>query len=141
MAFKLLSERLNATGPAARADQDPSRPLNREFTTSFTVVVLVVVTATAAIFAGYNFSKEHSSLVPYDGVTWDESRGHLVANRVEAQSPAEHAGIKVGDELVAVEKQETPGLPALMRQMYHKGVWAKATYSLVRGGIPLDTVV
>jgi PAS domain S-box-containing protein len=115
--------------------------VNHEFQTRFTVVLLVVLTATSVIFAGINFSKEHASQVPYDGAVWDERGGHLVAGRVEAKGPAERAGIKVGDELMAVERQDTPGIPALMRQLYRKGVWAKATYSLVRGGIPLDTVV
>ena len=115
--------------------------MNHEFQTRFTVVLLILLTAGAVVFAGKNFAKEHESQAPYDGIVWDERGGYLVASRVEAKGPGEHAGIKVGDQLVAVERQDTPGIPALMRQMYQKGVWAKATYSLVRGGIPLDTVV
>ncbi len=141
VALKLLNFESNVIGPVPRIQQSPIKPVNREFQTRFTVVLLVLLTATAVTFAGLNFFKEHASLVPYDGVVWDERGGHLVASRVEAKGPGDHAGIKAGDQLVAVERQETAGMPALMRQMYRRGVWAKATYSLVRGGIPLDTVV
>ncbi len=115
--------------------------MKSEFQTRFTVVLLVLLTAAAVVFAGLNFSKEHAFQIPYDGVVWDEGNGRLVANRVVGKGPGERAGIKVGDQLVAVERQDTQGMPALMRQIYRRGVWAKATYSLLRGGIPLDTVV
>ena len=115
--------------------------MKSEFQTRFTVVLLVLLTAAAVVFAGLNFSKEHAFQIPYDGVVWDEINGHLVASRVVAKGPGEHAGVKVGDQLTAVERQDTAGMPSLMRQIYRKGVWAKATYSLLRGGIPLDTVV
>ena len=115
--------------------------MNREFQTRFTVVFLSLLTAAAVIFAGLNYVKEGSFLLPYDGVVWDDAKGQLIASRVEPQGPGAHAGIKVGDQLVAVEKQDTPTIPALMRQMYRKGVWSKATYSLIRQGVPLDTLV
>ncbi len=141
MAFKLLNRSENAIGTADAIAAGSGRTMNREFQTRFTVVLLGLLTAAAVIFAGLNYSKEHAFLVPYDGVAWDEANGHLVASRVEAKGPGERAGIKAGDQLVAVERQDTSGMPALMRQIYRRGVWAKATYSLLRGGIPLDTVV
>jgi two-component system NtrC family sensor kinase len=141
VAIKLLSLTQNTTGTAASNGNGSGRAMNREFQTPFTVVLLVLLTAAAVVFAGLNFSKEHAFQIPYDGVVWDEVNGHLVAGRVETQGPGEQAGIKVGDVLTAVEHQETSGTPALMRQIYRKGVWAKATYSLLRGGIPLDTMV
>jgi len=141
VAFKLLISTENVTGTGGGNAAGSRWVMNREFQTRFTVVLLVLLTAAAVIFAGFNFSKQHAFQVPYDGVVWEEVNGHLVASLVEAKGPGERAGIKVGDQLVAVERQDTAGIPALMRQIYRKGVWAKATYSLLRVGIPLDTVV
>ena len=121
--------------------------MNREIPTRFSVgslvllTPLILLTVAAVICAGLNFSKEHAALVPYDGAVWDERGGHLVASRVESKGPADNAGIKVGDQLAAVEHQETNGIPALMRQMYRKGVWERADYSLIRNGISLDARV
>src|SRR5258707_3497280 len=131
----------NAVGTASKPQRVADPIMKSEFQTRFTVVLLVLLTATAVVFASLNFSKEHAFQIPYDGVVWNEVNGHLVASRVVGKGPGERAGIKVGDQLTAVERQETAGTPALMRQIYRKGVWAKATYSLLRGGIPLDTVV
>jgi two-component system NtrC family sensor kinase len=128
-------------GSARVPGQLSSKIMKSEFHTGFTVVLLVLLTAAAVVFAGLNFSREHAFQVPYDGVVWDEGNGRLVADRVIARGPGERAGIKVGDQLVAVERQDAEAMPALMRQIYRRGVWAKATYSLLRGGIPLDTVV
>src|SRR5882762_7616351 len=131
----------NAVGTASKPQRVADPIMKSEFQTRFTVVLLVLLTATAVVFAGLNFSKEHAFQIPYDGVVWDEVNGQLVASRVVGKGPGERAGIKVGDQLTAVERQETAGTPALMRQIYRKGVWAKATYSLLRRGIPLDTIV
>ena len=141
MALKLLNPNQNELETARGNGAGSGRIMKSEFQTRFTVVLLVLLTAAAAIFAGLNLSKEHAFQIPYDGVVWNEVNGHLEASRVEAKGPGDHAGIKVGDQLVAVEHQDTAGTPALMRQIYRKGVWAKATYSLLRGNIPVDTVV
>ena len=137
----MLSQHETSIGTADRsADSWPA--MNRDFLTRFTVVSpLIVLTLAAVVCAAINFNKDHAALIPYDGAVWDERGGHLVASRIEARSSADQAGIKVGDELVAVEHQDTPGIPALMRQMYRKGVWERATYSLQRNGIPLDARV
>src|SRR5882724_12642966 len=127
----------NAVGTASKPQRVADPIMKSEFQTRFTVVLLVLLTAAAVVFAGLNFSKEHAFQIPYDGVVWDEGNGRLVANRVVGKGPGERAGIKVGDQLVAVERQDTQGMPALMRQIYRRGVWAKATYSLLRRGIQI----
>src|SRR6266705_4568957 len=92
---------------AAGSDCLSAEIMKSEFQTRFTVVLLVLLTAAAVVFAGLNFSTEHAFQIPYDGVVWDEVNGHLVASRVVGKGPGEHAGIKVGDQLTAVERQET----------------------------------
>src|SRR3989441_13082115 len=70
-----------------------------------------------------------------------EHNGSLFADRVEASGPGARAGIKQGDQLVAVNEHEVKAAPGLIRQLYRVGPWSKATYSLLRQSVPLDTTV
>jgi two-component system, NtrC family, sensor kinase len=129
------------------ADHSPStsltsrtyRPMNRDFQVRFTAIVLFLLTTAAVIFAGFNFKVEGEFQVPYDGVWWIEKGGKLVADRVDAEGPGARAGIKAGDRLVAVDKQDVQKGADLSRQLYRAGVYSKTTYSLVRDSIPVDT--
>ena len=113
--------------------------MNRDFQVRFTAVLLTVLTASAAVLAWINFQKEREFQVPYDGVWWVENAGHLVADRVEPDGPADKAGIRVGDSLTAVNQHPINGTAALVRQLYATGAWSKATYSVLRGSVPVDS--
>ncbi|HYL14099.1 MAG TPA: ATP-binding protein [Terriglobales bacterium] len=115
--------------------------MNKEFQIRFTAVLLFLLTAAAATFAWINFQKEREFLVPDDGVWWMEKSGKLVADRVEPEGPGAKAGIKEGDELAAVDKVGVGRVPDLTRQQYRDGVYSRATYSLIRHSIPVDTQV
>ncbi|MGA2344822.1 MAG: ATP-binding protein [Candidatus Sulfotelmatobacter sp.] len=115
--------------------------MNRESQARFVAVLLFLLTVAAVVFAGFNFQTEQNSSAPDDGVWWVEHNGHLVADRVDPNGPGAKAGIKAGDELAAVNGQEIKGTPGLVRQLYHTGIWAKATYSLIRDSVPLDSSV
>jgi two-component system, NtrC family, sensor kinase len=115
--------------------------MNRESQARFVAVVLFLLTVAAVVFAGFNFQKERESAVPDDGVWWVEHDGHLVADRVDPSGPGAKAGIKAGDQLVSVNGQEIQRTPGLVRQLYQTGVWAKATYSLIRQSVPVDSSV
>jgi PAS domain S-box-containing protein len=115
--------------------------MNRESQARFVAVLLFLLTVAAVVFAGFNFQTEQNSSAPDDGVWWVEHSGHLVADRVDPSGPGAKAGIKAGDELVSVNGQEIKGTPGLVRQLYHTGIWAKATYSLIRDSVPLDSNV
>ena len=115
--------------------------MNREFQTRFTAVLLLLLTAAAMVFAWINFQKERDYQVPTDGVWWIEQGGHLVARQVEAAGPGSKAGIKPGDQLLAVAQQDVTDVRGLNRQLYRAGVWSKATYSLVRQNVPVDAVL
>jgi len=113
--------------------------MNKEFQITFTAVVLVIVTAAAATFAWINFQKESEFQVPSDGIWWVEKHSKLVADHVDEDGPGAKAGVKVGDELAAVNQAGVRRIPELVRQQYRTGVYSKATYSLVRNSIPVDT--
>ena len=128
-----------ASRPLTRTVLPPYRPMNKEFQITFTAVVLVILTAAAATFAWINFRKESEFQVPSDGIWWVEKGSKLVADYVEDDGPGAKAGVKPGDELSAVNKSGVSRIPDLVRQQYRAGVYSKATYSLVRNSISVDT--
>jgi PAS domain S-box-containing protein len=115
--------------------------MNRESQARFVAVLLFLLTVAAVIFAGFNLQKERDSAVPDDGVWWVEHDGRMVADRVDPNGPGAKAGIKTDDQLLSVNGQEIKSTPGLVRQLYNTGVWAKATYSLVRQSVTLDSHV
>ena len=133
----LMPERRRASAHAAQGSQ----PMNREFEARFTAILLALLTVAAVVFAGFNFKIEHQSAIPDDGAWWMERGGHLVADRLETGGPAERAGIRRGDEVVSVNDRPVSTLAQLTQQLYYSGVWSKATYSLIRGSVPLPVVV
>ena len=115
--------------------------MNRESQARFVAVLLFLLTVTAVVFAGFNFQKEQSSAVPDDGIWWVEHDGRLVADRVDPKGRGAEAGIKVGDQLVAVNGQTVSNTPNLVRELYRTGVYRKAAYSVIRQSVPLDSSV
>ncbi len=115
--------------------------MNRDFQLRFTAGLLILLTTATVVLAWINFQKEPEFQIPYDGVSWMEHNGSLFADRVEASGPGARAGIKQGDQLVAVNEHEVKAAPGLIRQLYRVGPWSKATYSLLRQSVPLDTTV
>ena len=95
----------------------------------------------AVVFAGFNFNAEWKFLVPDDGVWWVENGGRLMADRVDPSGPGAKSGIKPGDQLVSINGQDVQNMSGLERQLYRNGVWSKASYSLLRQSVPLDSSV
>jgi PAS domain S-box-containing protein len=110
----------------------------RDLQSRFLFVVIALLSVTAIAFAWINFQKDRDSLTPTDGIWWTESGDHLQARRVDPNSPGEKAGVKQGDELIAVDGRNVTNVASLERQLYRTGVWTKASYSLIRQGIPLE---
>ncbi|MGH9501284.1 MAG: ATP-binding protein [Terriglobales bacterium] len=118
--------------------------MNRDFQIRFTAGLLILLTTAAVILAWINFRKEADFQIPSDGVWWMEQAGNaggVVAQRVEPNGPGEKAGIRPGDRLTAINQHEVKDTTARMRLIYHAGAWSKATYSLIRQNVPLDTTV
>ncbi len=114
--------------------------MNREYQTRFVAGFLVLLTAAAMTFGWINFRREIQFVTPYDGVWWTERNHQVIAERVDPKGPA--AGwIKPGDRLVAVDGRTVNRTDLAVRQLYQDGPWTKATYSLLRGSVPLDAAV
>ena len=119
----------------------PPKSMNRESQVRFVAVLLFLLTVAAVLFAGFNFNAEIKSSVPDDGVWWIENKGRLIADRLKADGPGALSGIKPGDQLVSINGQEIHDIYDLERQMYQNGIWSKATYSVLRHSVPLDSSV
>ena len=145
MAAKLLIE--DGKGLLARFDRPSggtgpaSKSMNRESQSRFVAVVLFLLTVAAVVFAGFNFQAEHRITAPDDGVLWTERNGHLIADQVRSDGPGAKAGVKPGDVLVAVNGRDVNNTAGLERQMYGAGVWSKASYTLSRQSVVLDSHV
>jgi hypothetical protein len=116
----------------------------KEMQSRTSVLPLALLTVAACVFAFINFQKQSSFEQPTDGVWWVESASSatgLHAERVPEGSPAQRAGIKPGDQLVAIHGTPTPTYASAIEQMFRTGVMQDTTYSLVRNGVPLDVKV
>jgi two-component system NtrC family sensor kinase len=143
MAAKLLIENrwvLNPT-PIRPPEGSPPKPMNRESQVRSVAVLLFFLTVAAVVFAGFNFNAEWKFVVPDDGVWWVENGGRLMADRVDPSGPGARSGIKPGDQLVSINGEDVQTMPGLERQLYRNGVWSKASYSLLRQTVPLDSSV
>src|SRR3989442_279151 len=145
MAAKLLIEKQRGVSSTPilplRDSGSLPKPMNRESQVRFVAVLLFLLTVAAVVFASFNFQKERQSAVPDDGTFWVERNGRLFADRVDPNGPGAKGGVKPGDQLVAVNGQDVKSTPGLVRQLYRTGVWSKATYSLLRNSVPLDSNV
>src|ERR1700757_3863715 len=142
MAAKLLWSSRGSKG-SLRPDVGvaPHGSMNKEFQIRFTAGFLFLITVAACVFAWINFQKEHEFQIPYDGAWWVERGGHLVADRVERNGPADKSGIRQGDQLATVNGREVKNAPALERQLYATGVWSRANYSVIRHSVPVEAGV
>src|SRR5437588_11646150 len=101
-------------------------PMKGDFQLRFSAVLLGLLTLAAVVFAWLNFRQEKQVAVPYDGIWWVErastGSGGLVAKRIQADGPGDRAGIKAGDQLIAVGEAPVGNTAGLMRQLYRGGV-------------------
>jgi two-component system, NtrC family, sensor kinase len=145
MAAKVLIDDRRGVSPAPnlrlRGLGRSPKSMNRESQVRFVAVLLFLLTVAAVVFAGFNFNSEMKSAVPDDGVWWIEKGGRLTADRLDPNGPGARSGIKTGDQLVSIDSQDVHNISDLERQMYRTGVWSKATYSLIRQSVPIDSSV
>src|SRR5579863_1983568 len=136
---RFLAEDVQAEDPERLVPRPAVAPrsMNRDFQIRFTASLLALLTAAAIVLSAINFRKEQEFQAPYDGAWWVERSGTLVADRVAPNGPAARAGIKVGDQLTAVDEHDVNSVAKLSREQYRVGPWSKGVYSVVRQGVPV----
>ena len=100
--------------------------------TRILAIALAVATLAACVLALMNLERENGFDVPTDGVSWVEASGGLQAKHVPAGSPGDRAGIRTGDILVGINERPVARMAPFVREMFHSGIWAHATYSILR---------
>lgn len=100
--------------------------------TRILAVALAIATLAACVLAIINLQRENGYEIPTDGVSWTEVAGGLEAQHVPSGSPGDRAGIRNGDVLTGVNEHPVERTASLMHQLFHSGIWAHATYSILR---------
>ncbi len=97
-------------------------------------IFLALATIVAVSFAIVNFQQRLLFDVPDDGVSWQDGTSGIVAFAVAESSPAERAGIKAGDQLLAVDGVAVHRALDVTKRLWAVGLWAQVQYGLERGG-------
>ena len=100
--------------------------------TRILAIALALATVAACVLAAMNFEHENGLDVPTDGIWWVEAHGGLRAEQVPPDSPGQRAGVRAGDVLVSINERPTTRVASFVREMFHSGIWAHATYSILR---------
>jgi two-component system NtrC family sensor kinase len=102
-------------------------------------VILAIATMAAMVFALLNFDQRARYESPDDGVSWLDTNRGIEAVQVVPNSPAQKAGIRVGDQLVKIN--ETPVTTALQvtKKLWRAGLWTQVRYKLSRNGEEFET--
>jgi two-component system, NtrC family, sensor kinase len=95
-------------------------------------VVLVLLTAAAVVFGAINFQQRRSFDAPDDGVSWVDSGRGIEAMFVAPDSPAERAGVKLGDVLLSIDDQPVGRALEVPKRLWDLGVWSQASYEIQR---------
>jgi two-component system NtrC family sensor kinase len=120
-----------------------TRQMRKDFLIRFSAIPLALLTLASIIFAVINFQKESQYPVSDDGVWWYEQKGSILAQRLTPGGPAEKAGFKVGDKLLAVNGQPVRTAAEKNRRLASTGYgpYTTPTYSLERRGVKVDAPV
>jgi two-component system NtrC family sensor kinase len=104
-------------------------------------ILLVLATLGAVAFGAINFQQRMAFDVPEDGASWVDHTPDVQALYVAPNSAAERAGIKVGDDLVAINGVPIHRSVDVAKRLWALGVWSQAHYALERHGRQFEALV
>ena len=114
----------------------------RELRQQLTNALLMIVTVAVVVAAAINFQQQSKFHAPDDGVTWidrmvSDGQGAVesrpVATYVAPGSPAEKAGIHVGDSLISIDGLRIGRAEEAAEVLERLGTWHKAEYKIMHG--------
>ena len=117
----------------------------KELKTQIVSALLVILTLAAVAAAGLNFRQQQLYFTPEDGVEWVDrldrhpqaqaGPGLVEARYVVPDSPADKAGIRVGDVLERIQTVPIEKAQDVPQVLYRIGPWQKAEYFILRRGV------
>ena len=111
------------------------RKMKSGLTTRIITQLLVIATIALVGAAVVNYHQRHSFALPDDGAQWIDAEGGPRAVEVTPGGPADRAGIQPGDELRGISGLSTQDRVDIARALDGVGIWGRASYELVRGGV------
>ncbi len=102
-------------------------------------VVLALATLAAVIFAWLNFLQRSRYDLVDDGVAWSDNGPAIEAWKVTPGSPAAAAGIRPGDQLVAIDDVPVQNEKHVAQRLFRAGLWTQLRYRLSRNGEEFET--
>jgi two-component system, NtrC family, sensor kinase len=119
----------------ARFTSDGNLGMKESLRVSVGAVVLALATLAAVIFAWLNFLQRSRYDLVDDGVAWtDTNTGAIEAWKVTPGSPGAAAGIRPGDQLVAINDVPVPNETNVAQRLFRAGLWTQLRYKLSRNG-------
>ncbi|HWZ99927.1 MAG TPA: ATP-binding protein [Candidatus Dormibacteraeota bacterium] len=102
-------------------------------------VILAIATMAAIVFALLNFDQRARFESPDDGVSWKDTDRGVEAWQVVVNSPAQKAGIRVGDRLIEFNDASIGNSLQVTKKLWRAGLWTQVRYKLVRNGEEFET--
>jgi two-component system, NtrC family, sensor kinase len=106
---------------------------------SLGAVVLALATLAAVVFAWLNFVQRTEFESPDDGVVWLDTNLGVQAQQVAPNSPASRAGLRDGDQLLAVNGVPIARQVDVTKRLWRAGLWTQVHYKLARNGQQFET--
>src|SRR5262249_35435798 len=107
----------------------------QELKFQLSTAILTILTLAAGVSAVINLEEQYRFHLPEDGVVWVDRATGVEALYVPADSPAARAGIHQGDYLRSIGGLDIRKAIEVTQALVNVGVWQKADYLVVRGGV------
>jgi two-component system NtrC family sensor kinase len=100
----------------------------------FKTTLIVLLTAAMALMGLVNSRQKGKHVTPDDGGGWIKTSRGVEAVIVESGGPADKAGIRKGDVLVAINGKPITRATEVSEELDQLGVWSRVQYALTRSG-------
>jgi two-component system, NtrC family, sensor kinase len=118
-----------------------SAPINDSLRIRLGAAVLILATLAAIVFGFINFQQRAIFLTPDDGVSWLDTSSGVLAWHISPNSPAANAGIRTGDNILAINDLPIHGAIDVTKRLWRIGLWSQARYQIERGGKQFEALL
>ncbi len=104
----------------------------------FTTILVAMLSLALVVFGVINFHQRRQFQMPDDGVTWLESDQGVTAWIVDPAGPGAEAGLREGDQLVAINGKRVRSQADAVKEIFSRGVGFRNAYQLIRLGQKIE---